>query len=424
MSKGVPLKVAVVTMLVGAALIQELLPDHGQAIRAAIYPENAPTGAEVHWLVLGILAIGAFNALVTPPGTLWVRCFGIACSFIALLFPEYGRVLALSLLWLIWPPAYLVAWSLESEKLDAALDSPTGAPSAARGVLAAIIAAVSLAYLAYKGIFAHQLQQTAALFIGIPTLLAIVVVLFVSPRSAKGVACKAVTVGLLVSLVFLGEGMLCIVMSAPIFYGVAIGIGAASDAVRLRDRSRTAYSSLILLMIVPMSLEGMTESVSFDRNETVTATRIVRASAQNVQRAVLEPPRFDRAMPIPLRAGFPRPTSVRIDEGSERWIIRLRGGEMRLDGMEPRAGDLVLELEESRPGFVRWRAISDDSHMTHFLSWQSATVEWTSIDEQTTRVTWTLQYRRGLDPSWYFGPWERHVATMAAGYLIDTVATP
>ena len=97
---------------------------------------------------------------------------------------------------------------------------------------------------------------------------------------------------------------------------------------------------------------------------------------------------------------------------------------MRLDGMEPRVGDLILELEAARPGLVRWRAISDNSHMTHFLSWQSATVEWTPIDAQTTRVTWTLQFRRGLDPSWYFGPWERYVASMAAAYLIDAVATP
>jgi hypothetical protein len=406
MSKGVPLKVAVVTMLVGAALIRN----------------GVPTAEFSHRLVLGILAIGIFNALVSPPGTLWVRSFGVVCSFIGLLFPDGPRALAVFLLWLAWPPAYLVAWSLEPK---AALE-PASGPSnaAARRVLAGIIAAVSLAYLAYKGIFANQLQQTAALFVGIPTILAIVVVLCVSPRSAKGVACKAVTVGLLVSFVFLGEGMLCILMSAPIFYGVAIGIGAASDAAHLRERSRTAYSSLMLLMIVPMSLEGVTESLSFRRNETVTATRMVRASAAEIQRALLEPPRFDRAMPFTLRAGFPRPSSVRIEDGAGRWIIRMRGGEMRLDGMEPRAGDLILELEETRPGSVRWRAISDDSHMTHFLSWQSATVEWTPIDAQTTKVTWTLQYRRGLDPAWYFGPWERYVATVAAAYLIEAVATP
>ena len=95
---------------------------------------------------------------------------------------------------------------------------------------------------------------------------------------------------------------------------------------------------------------------------------------------------------------------------------------MRLNGMEARTGDLILELEEARAGLVRWRA--DSSHMTHFLNWRESIVRWEPIDAQTTRVTWTLRYRRDLDPSWYFGPMERYAARLAAGYLIDAVATP
>jgi hypothetical protein len=97
---------------------------------------------------------------------------------------------------------------------------------------------------------------------------------------------------------------------------------------------------------------------------------------------------------------------------------------MRLNGMEPRTGTLLLALEDARPGFVRWRAVSDSSHMTHFLAWQETTVRWARVDDRTTQVSWTLRYRRGLDPAWYFGPWERYAVRLAAGYLIDSVATP
>ena len=97
---------------------------------------------------------------------------------------------------------------------------------------------------------------------------------------------------------------------------------------------------------------------------------------------------------------------------------------MRLNGMEPRTGDLVLALEESGPGFVRWRAMSDSSHMTHFLTWRESMVTWEPVNAETSKVTWTLRYERGLDPSWYFGPWERYAVRLAAGYLIDAVATP
>ncbi len=102
----------------------------------------------------------------------------------------------------------------------------------------------------------------------------------------------------------------------------------------------------------------------------------------------------------------------------------MRGGERLLTGLEPRTGDLTLVLEEARPGLVRWRAISDTSHMTHFLAWREIVVESEAVDASTTRVTWTLRYLRGLDPAWYFGPMERYAARLAAGYLIDSVATP
>jgi len=64
------------------------------------------------------------------------------------------------------------------------------------------------------------------------------------------------------------------------------------------------------------------------------------------------------------------------------------------------------------------------SHMTNFLDWRESIVAWEPIDAQTTKVMWTLNYRRGLDPAWYFGPMERYAVRLAAGYLIETVATP
>jgi len=97
---------------------------------------------------------------------------------------------------------------------------------------------------------------------------------------------------------------------------------------------------------------------------------------------------------------------------------------MRLNGMEPRSGKLVLAIDEQGPGLLSWRALSDDSHMRHFLTWQSARVEWQAVDAAHTRVTWTIRYSRDLDPAWYFGPMERYAVHLAAGYLIDAVATP
>jgi hypothetical protein len=330
-----------------------------------------------------------------------------------------GLVLTICLLVV---PAVVVALFMHRQASDELAPPVSGDNS--RVVLAVIIAGVAVASIAFRMITGYGLQQTAALFIGIPAVLAIVTVFAPTPRSATGIACKAVTIGLLVSLIFLGEGLLCILLSAPLFYAVALVIGLVVDYLGRKSRTPggTVMSCAALLALVPMSLEGVTAGTSFNREVFASETRIVRASAGAVERALREQPRFDRALPPLLRFGFPSPISVRIDR--DRWVIRMRGGETRLDGMEPREGDLVLSVDASRPGVVQWTAASDDSHMTHFLLWRSARVEWEAIDAENTRVTWTLRYRRGLDPAWYFGPMQYYAVQRAAGYLIDAVATP
>jgi hypothetical protein len=382
------------------------------------------------WQTAAWIGFGLFNTLLSPPGTLVVRQISVVAALGALLGPEWLRVFMTLVIWLTWPPAFAVAWSLGSESQVSAAEpeDEDAAGRRSRLALAAVIAAVAIASIAFRLIVASRLQQTAALFIGIPAILAIVVVLVASPRSAIGVACKGVTVGLLVSLVFLGEGILCVVMSAPLFYLVAIAV--ASVVKRMRDSQdkpiTTLFSCTLLLALGPMSLEGVMELTTVDRTESISVTRVVQAAPDDIARALFEPPRFDRGLPLFLRAGFPSPLSTLIERinGSGRWVIELRGGEMRLNGMEPRTGDLVLELAESTSGRVRWQAVSDTSHMTHFLTWREVVVEWAATDAGRTNVTWTLRYDRGLDPAWYFGPWERYAVRAAAGYLIDSVATP
>jgi hypothetical protein len=391
-------------------------------VAAVISP--APEG-NVWWKV-GAVIFGAFNVIVTAPGTRWARALSIVATFAALI--SGGGPLLLLIAWLLWPPAYLTSWSI-ARTSDEPPPPANGEEvfTQARISVAGLIIALAIGSIVYRLLFMHGLQQTAALFVGIPALLAVLVVFAASPRSAAGVACKAVTIGLLVSILFLGEGVLCVVMSAPLFYAVGIGIGAMVGAASDTQQPRPSVRSyLILLPFIPMTLEGVTDLTTLNRDETVVRSKIVAASSDAVARALQSPPRFDRLRPLFLRAGFPSPVATWIDRSGEKqtWVIQLRGGETRLDGIEARTGNLMLELADSRPGVMRWRATADTSHMTHFLNWQEAAVHWESLGPELTRVTWTLRYRRGLDPAWYFGPWERYAVGLAAGYLIDSVATP
>ena len=79
---------------------------------------------------------------------------------------------------------------------------------------------------------------------------------------------------------------------------------------------------------------------------------------------------------------------------------------------------------------MRFRVLSDTSHISHWLTWQEAEVSWSPHAvgsdgaSPQTDVRWTLRYERRLDPAWYFAPWERYAVSCAADHLIDTLATP
>jgi hypothetical protein len=281
--------------------------------------------------------------------------------------------------------------------------------------LVAVCLAFAIVSVLLRVVYARRLETTSLLFIGIPTLLSVLLALTPRPRSAMGMVMKGITLGLLMSAILFGEGIVCIVMAAPLCYVVGALVALAVQRFNRRQALSIALTPLAL-----MSLEGTSDRLSFDRDETVAARRIVAASAADVERVLAGPMRFRTDLPPFLGIGFPRPVQGRgqgLNVGDLR-IVGFSGGE----GRPP--GDLILRVSERGPGRVAFRAEGDTSHIPHWLSWRGADVTWRQVDERHTEVVWVLRYRRGLDPAWYFGPIERYAVRLAAGYLVDNLATP
>ncbi len=382
-------------------------------------------GAAGSWsdrLSVGAAALVGIVAVLLPvPGVSVVQALAALAALGGLLRADLTFAV-IFLLVLLGPPAFLLSWELsggpwpgsgrEAEAL--------ARERRARWATIGIILAAAGGSATYRLLVAHRLEQTAALFIGIPTLLAILVVLAGTPETATGSICKAIAIALLMSGIFLGEGFICILMAAPLFFAIGVLIGLLVDASRrsFGKKAKNTAACLAGLVLLPLILEGVDERLSWPREETVTAGRDVAADPDEIARQLVRPPEFRTPLPVFLRLGFPRPTvrSGGLRPG-ERLTVHWSGG-------EGRPGDLVLEVIESRPGLLRVRAVADGSHIAHWLRWHDAEVRWSAIGAGRTRVTWTLRYRRDLDPAWYFGPWERYAVGLAAGYLIDTLATP
>ena len=386
-------------------------------------------------LVVGVPTLLAVVVLLTPqPLTLTGRY--LKWATLGLLFIGIVAGEAFVYLLLLAPVVYLVAFlaakgrEAAEARPDARSVTPAGAvPPAApeetpvfgglrrkQMVLIGIVLTFTIVSLVGRLVYATRMETSALMFIGVPTVLAIVLVLTVRPKSALGTAMTGVTFVLLLSAILFGEGLVCILMAAPIFYVMAAVVGGIIDASRRQSRKNTA---LCLLPVLLMSLEGAHSRLSFPREETVSARRVVAARPEEVQARLAAPMQFRTPLPLYLKAGFPRPVATRgsgLAVGDER-VIHFAGG-------EGHPGDLVLQVASAGPGVVQFRAVSDHSKVAHWLDWEEAVVTWQRVDERHTAVTWTLRYRRNVDPAWYFGPWERYAVGLADGYLIDNLATP
>jgi hypothetical protein len=280
-----------------------------------------------------------------------------------------------------------------------------------------IILALTAVGVFYRIFALNGLAQSSALFIGLPAILAIILTLTPQATSATGVIMKSTTVALLMSGPILGEGFICIIMAAPLFYLVGAVIGLMTDHRRRKEKSPTV-PIVILFPILLASLEGTTPSLSFPRQEEITVTRIVNGSPADVERVLAQQPVFDKTLPLFIRK-FPRPVWTSGDGltvGSVR-TIHFVGG-------EGKPGDLTMRVTKREPSSVTFTAESDTSHIVHWLTWRASHVTWRAAGTGRTEVTWRLVYDRGLDPTWYFGPWERYATRLATEYLVDTLATP
>jgi hypothetical protein len=283
-------------------------------------------------------------------------------------------------------------------------------------VVAIIVAFAAGAFL-YKLLMHERLGHSAAMFLGIPAVLAILLALAPKAKTATGGILKGITLALLVVAPSLGEGYLCILVASPLFYIVGIVVGLAVDRLR---RKRDATLSCVALFLLPMCFEGVVPQLTFNRAQSVEVRSVVAAPADEVEHALMRAPDVNAPLPLALRIGFPRPLTAwgeGLGIGDTR-TIHFAGAE----GDPP--GDLLMRVAERRRGYARFETVSDQSKLTQWVRWTSSEVEWTALDEGHTTVTWRIDFRRQLDPAWYFTPWEREAVKKAAAYLIDANATP
>lgn len=302
--------------------------------------------------------------------------------------------------------------------------------SKAQKQLIGFILVLAVVNVAYRIVYASGASQTAALYVGVPTLLAIGLALLPRSRSATGMLLKGSALALLIACIVLPEGLLCLLFAAPLVALIAVIVGALIDRARRRERRQGPTLTAVSLPLLLLSLEGVV-GTPFVSHDTAGATITVAASPAEVRAALSATPRFETDLPPFLRLGFNHPvaaTGSGVEAGDGR-AIAFTGGThddhpLRLLGLggardvEHRS-TMHLTVVESGPGRVVFRVDHDTTMLARWAELDRAVVVWEPIDGATTRVTWRLEYERLLYPTAYFAPLQRFGMDEAAGYLLE-----
>ncbi|MGV9766704.1 hypothetical protein [Micromonospora tulbaghiae] len=292
-------------------------------------------------------------------------------------------------------------------------EEPTPQRTRAHVILAALITLFGL--VVFIVVVRQGRADSAVLFVALPVLLAAAIAL-TPARTAHGRVFAITTVALLLAAVALHEGAVCVILAAPLVYAVAHGTTALIRA--LRDASRPYVIVAVPLLLLP-GLEGSGLAPRVAPEQTVEVTRVVDLPADQVAERLAAGPRPTAVRSVPLRLlGVPTPVQVSGDglDLGDRWMFGYHGSS------HGPGGHLLAEVDEVAPGRLGFRFTEDSSITGRWFTWRHAELSWQEIGPGHTEVRIQVDYTRGLDPSWYFGPVQQVLLGAGVGHLLDMLA--
>jgi hypothetical protein len=286
-------------------------------------------------------------------------------------------------------------------------------PGTANWILSGLI--LTFGVVVFAVAVARGQADSALLFVGLPVLLAAAMTL-VPRRSAHGRVFTATTVGLLIVSVLWHEGAICVILAAPLVYFVA---HCSTVALGLLLRRSGWYALLPIPLLLVVALEGTADGWRVEPDQSTQVVRVVARPADAVLAQLVAGPRPVLVRSVPLRLlGMPTPQHVEgggLDPG-DRWTFVYH------QTSHGPGGRIVAEVVSRQRGRVAFTFVEDTAITARWFTWHTADVTWRALDGGHTEVRLTVEYRRGLDPSWYFGPVQAGLMHEGMGHLLDMLA--
>jgi len=277
-------------------------------------------------------------------------------------------------------------------------------------------------------------RTSGLLYILIPYLVGLALYLFVPPITGMsktgrfGRHLVASLIVMLCSSAILFEGFICVVMFMPIyllFAALAFALGPKHQEDGTIDYNDVLRVSFAPLFIAILSIEGISDTTSFPRENSVTRTYRVDATLKDIHENLAKPIHLtaDRS---PFLSLFPLPDRVEaesLNEGDihKSYFTYERWGPLGFGKVNVHKGETWLEIESVSETHIKTKIVKDTSYFSHYLTVQGTDIKLSPISDTSTEISLSVHYRRDLDPAWYFGPLQKAAIKESADYLIENV---
>ena len=290
-----------------------------------------------------------------------------------------------------------------------------------------ILLLIGIGSVAVHLLVRHELDSSALLYVGLPYLGALAIVVVRPPKSRdrwwhayRDFALTSLIV-LLASSVVLFEGFVCVLMFLPIYFlVVSLAFLGAWLSNWIQGNGGRTLGVLLPVVVLSSSFEGSTEALSRERMAQAEASRIVELPPEQIMGNLLLPIELDTDRNWLLTI-FPMPYRVDAESLETGAIHRMHTRYHRWFVTNTHEGEVHLEIVDFEPERLRTRVVHDTSFFATYLTQLGSELTLTRMGPTTTQIRLSLQYRRNLDPAWYFQPLQQFAMREMAAFFIDEV---
>jgi hypothetical protein len=286
---------------------------------------------------------------------------------------------------------------------------------------------VGVSSLIIRLLMQYDFHTSALLYVGLPYLISLAIVAS-HPMSDKDVWGHRyrdhnviAMVVFLASSIVLFEGFVCIAFFMPIYFFLVWIVFLIHRLARNSKKgSGKMYSSVIPILILLSAFEGVSENLSFDRESSVVVSKIATRSAAEIMTNLAKPIDLEKdrhwllsifPMPYEIEAGSLNAGDIHVVKTRyHRWVVT-----------NTHEGELRLKIVEATDKKVRTQFLDDTTFFSAYLTPISTEITLDEIGENQTNITLRIDYRRKLDPAWYFYPLQQFAVSKMADFLIDEV---